>query len=78
MLDRTNGRLTKLAVVWFFFGIETRGRTLEELDSVFNAKFPPKAARSKSTMVKRSDDNTQTIHRDAAGMRGGQTGAVGH
>ncbi|WRT70418.1 uncharacterized protein IL334_007416 [Kwoniella shivajii] len=41
------------SVMWFFFGIETRGRTLEELDAVFDAKWPPKAALKKATMVDR-------------------------
>ncbi|KAK8853043.1 hypothetical protein IAR55_003744 [Kwoniella newhampshirensis] len=41
------------AVVWNVFGVETRGRTLEELDTVFDAKFPPKAALQKTIMVKR-------------------------
>ncbi|KAE8537664.1 hypothetical protein D1P53_005720 [Cryptococcus gattii VGV] len=40
------------AVVWFILGVETRGRTLEELDSVFNAKWPPKEALKKATLVK--------------------------
>ena len=40
------------AVVWFFFGVETRGRTLEELDAVFDSKFPPKASLAKTIMVK--------------------------
>jgi hypothetical protein len=42
-----------LALVWFFFGVETRGRTLEELNEVFDAKWPPKAALIKTVMVKR-------------------------
>ncbi|WWD19453.1 hypothetical protein CI109_103913 [Kwoniella shandongensis] len=42
------------AVVWNLFGVETRGRTLEELDAVFDAKFPPKAALQKTIMVKRN------------------------
>ncbi|KAE9394996.1 general substrate transporter [Gymnopus androsaceus JB14] len=28
--------------LWFLFGVETRGRTLEELDEVFNASWPAK------------------------------------
>lgn len=39
--------------IWWFLGVETRGRTLEELDEVFNAKFPPRAALQKHIMVKR-------------------------
>lgn len=35
---------------WFIFGVETRGRTLEELDAVFQAKWPPKAALEKTVV----------------------------
>ncbi|KAL6867165.1 general substrate transporter [Trichoderma novae-zelandiae] len=38
---------------WFVFGVETRGRTLEEMDEVFNAKWPPRAALQKHVMIKR-------------------------
>lgn len=40
-------------VLWFIFGVETRGRTLEEMEEVFDAKFPPRAALRKAVMVKR-------------------------
>lgn len=40
------------AAVWFILGVETRGRTLEELNSVFDAKWPPKEALKKATLVK--------------------------
>ncbi|OCF74210.1 sugar transporter [Kwoniella mangroviensis CBS 8886] len=49
------------AVMWFTFGVETRGRTLEELDAVFDAKWPPKAALSKATMVKREDGQLEGL-----------------
>ncbi|KAI0131821.1 hexose transport protein [Xylariales sp. AK1849] len=48
-------------VVWFFFGVETRGRTLEELDEVFNAKFPPKATLAKAILVKREGGQLQGL-----------------
>ena len=41
--------------VWYFFGVETRGRTLEELDEVFDSKFPPRAALKRSVMVQQQD-----------------------
>ncbi|ORY28150.1 general substrate transporter [Naematelia encephala] len=41
------------AVVWYFFGVETRGRTLEELEEVFDAKWPPREALRKAVLVKR-------------------------
>ncbi|ODN98264.1 sugar transporter [Cryptococcus wingfieldii CBS 7118] len=39
------------AVIWYFFGVETRGRTLEELNTVFEAKWPPKEALQKAKVV---------------------------
>ncbi|RDA84475.1 hypothetical protein CP532_0080 [Ophiocordyceps camponoti-leonardi (nom. inval.)] len=35
-------------IIWYAFGVETRGRTLEELDTVFDAKYPPRAALQKN------------------------------
>ncbi|KAM4057352.1 major facilitator superfamily protein [Hirsutella rhossiliensis] len=42
-------------VVWYIFGVETRGRTLEEMDVVFDAKFPPRAAHQKTTVPRNGD-----------------------
>lgn len=42
-------------VFWFVFGVETRGRTLEQLDAVFEAKWPPKASLEKTTVIKGTD-----------------------
>lgn len=54
------------SAVWFVFGVETRGRTLEELDDVFNAKWPPRAALQKAVMVKRNDGHLEGLDaRDA-------------
>ncbi|WVQ77252.1 hypothetical protein IAR50_006935 [Cryptococcus sp. DSM 104548] len=39
------------AFVWYFFGVETRGRTLEELEGVFGARWPPREARKKAKVV---------------------------
>ncbi|RSH91687.1 hypothetical protein EHS25_009056 [Saitozyma podzolica] len=41
------------SVLWNVFGVETRGRTLEELSEVFDANFPPRAALAKTTMLRR-------------------------
>ncbi|KAL2213005.1 hexose transport protein [Sarocladium strictum] len=49
------------SAVWFVFGVETRGRTLEELDDVFSAKWPPRAALQKSVMVKRNDGHLEGL-----------------
>jgi hypothetical protein len=48
-------------LVWFLFGVETHGRTLEELDEVFNAKFPPSASLKKTTMVRRGNGHLQEL-----------------
>ncbi|KAH9883970.1 putative hexose transport-related protein [Xylariomycetidae sp. FL2044] len=53
------------ALVWFFVGVETRGRTLEELNAVFDSKWPPRAALAKTTMVKRTDGHLQGLEEDA-------------
>lgn len=49
------------SILWYFFGVETRGRTLEELDIVFDAKWPPKAALAKTLMVKKEDGHLEGI-----------------
>ncbi|KAG6041483.1 hypothetical protein E4U41_004060 [Claviceps citrina] len=49
--------------VWFVFGVETRGRTLEEMDDVFNARFPPQAALKKTVMVRQGDGHLQGMDR---------------
>lgn len=49
------------AAVWFFFGVETRGRTLEEMEEVFNAKFPPRASLQKAVMVKQNDGHLADV-----------------
>lgn len=47
--------------LWYFLGVETRGRTLEELDKVFDAKFPPRAALQKTTMLRKEDGQMQGL-----------------
>lgn len=49
------------SAVWFVFGVETRGRTLEELDDVFSAKWPPRAALQKAVMVKTNDGHLEGL-----------------
>lgn len=43
--------------LWFFLGVETVGRTIEELDACFEAKFPPKASWKRTKIVK--DENNE-------------------
>lgn len=44
-----------LGIIWYFIGVETKGRTLEELKEVFEAPWPPKAALKKEKMVRKGD-----------------------
>ncbi|KAH6675455.1 hexose transport protein [Halenospora varia] len=43
-------------ILWFFFGVETVGRTIEELDACFEAPFPPKASWKRTKIVRGEDD----------------------
>jgi hypothetical protein len=42
--------------LWFFFGVETVGRTIEELDACFESPFPPKASWKRTKLVKDEND----------------------
>ncbi|KAI0692184.1 general substrate transporter [Cerioporus squamosus] len=45
------------SVLWFLFCVETRGRTLEELDEVFNQPWPAMAsARKRKVVIKEEGD----------------------
>lgn len=57
------------SAVWFFLGVETRGRTLEELDAVFSAKFPPRAAQQKVVMVRQEDGHLDGLHDNDVELR---------
>ena len=46
------------AGAWYTFGVETGGRTLEELNDVFDAKWPPTASRKK-TGARRTSEQVQ-------------------
>lgn len=49
------------SLLWFLFGVETRGRTLEELDAVFQARWPPKAALEKTTVIRDEDGRVEAL-----------------
>jgi hypothetical protein len=40
------------AGAWYVFGVETGGRTLEELNEVFESKWPPTASRQKTSSAR--------------------------
>ena len=44
------------SALWFLFGVETRGRTLEELDEVFDAPWPAMASARKRKIAIREGD----------------------
>jgi len=47
-------------IVWSFFGVETVGRTIKELDACFEAKFPPRAS-SKRRKILRNEGERITV-----------------
>lgn len=44
------------AGAWYVLGVETGGRTLEELNEVFESKWPPTASRQKSGSARRQSE----------------------
>jgi hypothetical protein len=44
--------LFEFVIIYFFF-VETKGRTLEELDEIFEAKNPRKASTTQTTLRQR-------------------------
>ncbi|KAJ7599106.1 general substrate transporter [Mycena floridula] len=39
------------SLLWYLFGVETQGRTLEQLDQVFNEKWPARASTRKTKVI---------------------------
>lgn len=50
-----------VGIIWYFIGVETKGRTLEELKEVFEAPWPPKAALKKEKMVRKGDGRLDRV-----------------
>lgn len=50
-----------VGIIWYFIGVETKGRTLEELKEVFEAPWPPKAALRKEKMVRKGDGRLDRV-----------------
>ena len=48
--DLDNHLVRASMVIIYFFFVETKGRTLEELDAIFEAKNPRKASTMKTTL----------------------------
>ena len=47
-------------LIWYLFGVETCGKTLEELDDVFNADYPPRA-KSKELVAIKTDGHVDLV-----------------
>jgi len=43
------------AIAWWFLGVETQGRTLEELDHIYNQPYPPFASRKFEKVAVKGD-----------------------
>lgn len=39
------------AACWFFFGVESQGRSLEELDWIYEQRYPVKASKQARAIV---------------------------
>ena len=44
------------ALLWYLFAVETVGKSLEELEEVFNSPWPPRANIKKTVAVKEDGD----------------------
>ncbi|KAK7447379.1 hypothetical protein VKT23_014089 [Stygiomarasmius scandens] len=49
------------SILWFFFCVETRGRTLEELEEVFNAPWPARASAQKTKVVLKEAEDVKVL-----------------
>ncbi|KAL4816214.1 general substrate transporter [Aspergillus spinulosporus] len=52
---------------WYFFGVEAQGRTLEELEYIYNQPYPVKASKKRDRVVVQQDGHvTEKISADEA------------
>ena len=49
------------SALWFLFCVETRGRTLEELDEVFSQPWPAMASARKRKIAVREEGDVEVI-----------------
>ena len=59
------------AVLWFLFCVETRGRTLEELDEVFNQPWPAMASARKRRVAVRTGKGGEELVQDVDDEKSG-------
>lgn len=59
-------------VLWWFLGVEVVGRTIEELDKIFEAPFPPKASWTLKKIVRTDEGKfaVQGLEGDAEALEG--------
>lgn len=48
------------AAVWYFVGVETVGRSLEELEDIFSSPYPPRA-KPKSVIALKQDGQIELV-----------------
>ncbi|KAJ7166086.1 general substrate transporter [Mycena filopes] len=56
------------SVLWYFLGVETNGRTLEELDEIFDAPWPARAS-TKKVAIKLNANGTVDVLGDGEGEK---------
>ncbi|KAJ7688308.1 general substrate transporter [Mycena rosella] len=49
------------SVLWYFLGVETHGRTLEELDVIFDAHWPARASTQKVVVKLKADGSVDVL-----------------
>ncbi|KAJ9123740.1 hypothetical protein QFC24_003514 [Naganishia onofrii] len=52
------------AAAWWTLGVETQSRTLEELDDIYNAPYPPFASRKKQTIAVKDGEVLAALHEE--------------
>ncbi|KAJ7688296.1 general substrate transporter [Mycena rosella] len=51
------------SVLWYFLGVETHGRTLEELDVIFDAPWPARASTQKVVVKLKADGSVDVLEK---------------
>ncbi|KAJ7196945.1 general substrate transporter [Mycena pura] len=57
------------AVLWYVFGVETRGRTLEQLDTIFDAPWPASASTRKVAVKLHADGAVEVLDEETHAKR---------
>lgn len=57
------------SVLWYVFGVETRGRTLEQLDTIFDAPWPARASTRKVAVKLHADGAVEVLDEETHAKR---------